>query len=261
MRSRESNRHARQTQCDLLLGLDELGQIPAINRLAAALTAGRKPGLFVVAAAQHVNQVAHKYGDQWKETFANFGTKLILGQGDAETAEFWSLEIGETEICEWHRSMGSSHGSVLDNPHHSRSRTEHIRMRRRVLAHEIRELPRLKGYLMLGHHPAVKVRLKPRGRPDVCTPGPHWSRSASDGLSAGEALRKKFSSGKAREENSCTNGRAKAPSQTSPRAGRPETETAAGERRHAPASGSEPAPVQSSSSPRLDLTDIDRSER
>ena len=261
MRSRDSKRYARQPQGDLLLGLDELGQIPVINRLAAALTAGRKPGLFVVAAAQHVNQVAHKYGDQWKETFANFGTKLILGQGDAEAAEFWSREIGETEIREWHRSMSSSHGSVLDNPNHSRSRTEHIRMRRRVLAHEIRELPKLTGYLMLGHHPAVKIRLKRGNRPDLCNPGPHWNRTAAEGLTAGEALRKKLASEQSADGKSGTHGKAKAPAQTPPLAGHSAAEPASVAKRSARASGSEDTPVRSSSSPRLDLSDIDCSER
>lgn len=261
MRRRLFVHHAPDFKKDLMLGLDELSQIPAVNRLAAALTAGRKPGLFVVAAVQHVNQVAIKYGEHWKEAFANFSTKLILGQGDAESSNFWSKEIGETEIREWHRSKSWSQGSLLDNLHSSGSRTEHVRLRPRVLAHEIRELPRLRGYLMLGHYPAVKVRLKPRNRPTVCDPHLLDRRRKSESLSAGEALREKLENEKSAGNGSHVGYEERPLTRAASQAGQSGMKTSSGTTAITPPEGLESLPNESTCSTQIDLSDLDLSKR
>jgi hypothetical protein len=173
-----------------VLGTDELGQIETINNFGGALTNGRKPGLFTISGAQHVEQVKRRYGGEAKEIFSSFGTKLILGQGDTESAEFWSREIGTTEIREWHKSEGQSSGDGRNNRNSGQS--EHIRMRPRVLAHELRELPKLTGYLLIGHFPAARVSLQPpkdlpMGLVEGFTP-----RLPTDEPTAGEALRKQL---------------------------------------------------------------------
>ena len=134
--------------------LDELSQIPPVGGLHDALTAGRKPGLFLVAGVQHIAQL-NKYGSsEAKAILSNFGARLVLRQGDAESAEYWSHQIGATEIKEWHRSTSNNPGGA------GSSQSEHVRIRPRVLPHQIQELRKLRGYLLVTHHPAAAVGLQ-----------------------------------------------------------------------------------------------------
>lgn len=145
--------------------LDELGQIPPVGGLHAALTAGGKSGLFLVAGVQHVSQL-NRYGpNEAKAILSSFGARLVLRQGDAESAEYWSRQIGATEIREWHRSKS-------DGPAGSgSSESEHVRIRARVLPHQLQELQKLHGYLLVTHHPAAAVRLEPVDRKTVLPAG------------------------------------------------------------------------------------------
>ena len=134
--------------------LDELSQIPPVGGLHDALTAGRKPGLFLVAGVQHIAQL-DKYGpSEAKAILSSFGARLVLRQGDAESAEYWSHQIGATEIKEWHRSVSNNPGGT------GSGQSEHVRIRPRVLPHQIQELRKLRGYLLVTHHPAAAVGLQ-----------------------------------------------------------------------------------------------------
>jgi len=171
----------------LLLGLDEIGQIPVVDRLGAALTAGRKPGIFILAAAQHANQIARKYGNEWKEIFGGFGTKLVLGQPDADGAEFWSRELGVQEVKVKRKNWSQGESGT------TRGWTESDELRPRVRADELRALPNLRGYIQVSHHPAVQVKIKINKCPNIFTVGPSWNRTARDEPSAGEVLRNELS--------------------------------------------------------------------
>jgi len=142
-----------------VLVTDELGVIDTINDFALALTNGRKAKLFVVSACQHVAQIQHRYPSQFQEILSSFGTKVILGQGDWDSAKYWSDELGEVEIREWLRTKSSTHsvqgGTLADGA------TEHVRVRPRVLPHELRELPKFEGYLVIGPHQAVRIKIPP----------------------------------------------------------------------------------------------------
>jgi len=173
-----------------LLSTDELGQIERIDNFDRALTNGRKKGIYTASCVQHIEQFNRIYGAKAKEICSSFGTKLVLGQGDTESAEFWSREIGATEIREWRRTQGESRGDGRNNTNSGKS--ENIRMRPRVLPHELRELPKLNGYLLIGQYPAVSVELQvpsnqPTGLSDTFIP-----RTGADEPTAGEALRKEL---------------------------------------------------------------------
>ena len=158
----------------LWLLLDELGQLPPLDELADALTAGRKPGLGVKAGVQGISQLRQNYGHDGAQTLMScFSTTLILRQADPDSADYFSRKIGDHEVREWHASEGESAGG--EHATHSSGRAEHVRIKRQVLPAELRALHDLEGYLLMGHHPVARVTLSvPTLPPKVIEPFTPW---------------------------------------------------------------------------------------
>lgn len=161
---------------------DELGQLPALADFDAALTNGRKPGLSVVSGVQVLNQIYRIYGEHQAQTILScFHTKLILCQGNPETAEYFSRYLGEQEMHEMLRGT-SSNGSTY---------TEHVRLKRNVLGSELLHLPKRTGYLTISPYTHAKVRLRiPHKRPQVWAP--FEPRQPDSELTAGELYDKEM---------------------------------------------------------------------
>ncbi len=144
------------------------------STLRDALIAGRKPGLAVEAGVQGISQLRQNYGHDGAQTLMScFSTTLILRQADPDSADYFSRKIGDHEVREWQRSEGQSTGS--SNTSNSSGRSEQVRVKRQVLPAELRALPDLEGYLLMGHHPVARVTLPvPALPPKVIEPFTPW---------------------------------------------------------------------------------------
>ena len=140
------------------LATDELGNLPMLSNFSTVMSEGRKHGLGPIAGMQSIAQLRIIYGrDGAQELMSCFQTWLILRQGDAESAESMSRHIGDKEVREWHQSEGASIGEGHSTS--NRGRSEHVRVKRSVLARELQELPDRHGYLCLSPYPPAAVDL------------------------------------------------------------------------------------------------------
>ncbi|KLD21844.1 hypothetical protein TB6_23080, partial [Xanthomonas perforans] len=101
---------------------------------------------------QTIAQLRDRYGREEAQTLLScLSTKLLLAAGDAETAEYFSKEIGDHAIVRTVRSQnsGSSSGMRWDSGSNSQgeSMSEQYATERAVLASQITGLANLQGFL------------------------------------------------------------------------------------------------------------------
>jgi type IV secretory pathway TraG/TraD family ATPase VirD4 len=105
----------------------------------------RKYGGKCVVGMQSIGQLRSRYGhDVAQALMANIATKVILRQGDGESADYFSSDIGDQEVLI--REKGSS---VTTGRSSGTSTSEHeaIRTFRTVMGSELMRLSRNQGYL------------------------------------------------------------------------------------------------------------------
>ncbi len=129
---------------------DELDSLGRVHFLDRALSMGRKYGLAAIATVQSVAQLERTYGhDTARVLLSVFASKLVLKQGGAYDAEYWSKELGERE--EWRtghsQSTGASGGSSGTN-----DALHNVRL---VLSSELMDLPKFSGFMRLADRPGV----------------------------------------------------------------------------------------------------------
>ncbi|MCL1574874.1 type IV secretion system DNA-binding domain-containing protein [Xanthomonas nasturtii] len=132
--------------------MDELDSLGKITSLRAGLTKLRKYGGVGVCGLQTIAQLRDRYGREEAQTLLScLSTKLLLAAGDAETAEYFSREIGDHAVVRNVRSQnsGSSRGMRWDSGSnsHGESLSEQYATERAVLASQITGLANLQGYL------------------------------------------------------------------------------------------------------------------
>ncbi|CAD2265244.1 type IV secretion system DNA-binding domain-containing protein (plasmid) [Xanthomonas arboricola] len=132
--------------------MDELDSLGKITSLRAGLTKLRKYGGVGVCGLQTIAQLRDRYGREEAQTLLScLSTKLLLAAGDAETAEYFSREIGDHAVVRNVRSQnsGSSKGMRWDSGSNSQgeSVSEQYATERAVLASQITGLANLQGYL------------------------------------------------------------------------------------------------------------------
>jgi hypothetical protein len=79
----------------------------------------------------------------------------MFRQGDFMTADECSKHIGEEETTEWHRSETRSSSEERTT---STGKSEHVSIKRKVLARDLMDLHDLHAYVQIGHFPYAKVR-------------------------------------------------------------------------------------------------------
>ncbi len=150
--------------------MDELDSLGKITSLRAGLTKLRKYGGVCVSGLQTVAQLRTTYGrDEAQTLLSCMSTKLIMGAGDGETAQYFEDEIGKQEVER--REVSNSTNS---RPGELPSSSENISTRRTeqsaVLASEIQGLPDLHGFLKLIGMPVARVYIEPMTMPNVVPP-------------------------------------------------------------------------------------------
>lgn len=138
--------------------MDELDSLGKIGSLRAGLTKLRKYGGVGVCGLQTIAQLRDRYGREEAQTLLScMSTKLLLAAGDAETAEYFSKEIGDREVVRVVTSTnrGSSEGAHLNSGSQSQgsSASEQYATERTVLASQITSLSNLHGFLKRVNRP------------------------------------------------------------------------------------------------------------
>lgn len=145
----------------LFFMLDELATLGPLGRVPDTLTKIRKHGGCVVLAVQVLAQLRAIYGaDMAQAIIGNAGTKVILRQGDAETARSWEAQLGEREVRRWSESTSSNDAGGERGRRRSRGRSfgESIVREPVMLASELMGMKNLTGVMMRAGRPHQRFK-------------------------------------------------------------------------------------------------------
>ncbi|KVP96864.1 hypothetical protein WJ97_13385 [Burkholderia ubonensis] len=136
--------------------IDEFASIGKVQSIEAVATKARKMGGCLLLGLQSVSQLQDRYGEKAAQTILScLSSWLVLRCSDAETSEYVSKYIGETEISRMTRSESTS-----DTGGGSDSRNEQIQTQRAVLPVELQRLANLQGFFKLaGDYAICNVKL------------------------------------------------------------------------------------------------------
>jgi hypothetical protein len=138
------------------LVIDEFASIGKVQSIEAVATKARKMGGCLLIGLQSVSQLQERYGEKGAQTILScLSSWLVLRCSDAETSEYVSKYIGDTEISRMTRSESTS-----DTGGGSDSRNEQIQTQRAVMPVELQKLPNLHGFFKLaGGYSICNVKL------------------------------------------------------------------------------------------------------
>lgn len=139
------------------LVLDEFASIGKIQSIEAVATKARKMGGCLLIGIQSIAQLKERYGENGAQTILScLSSWLVLRCGDADTAEYMSKYIGDSEVIRHVKGQSSS------DTGDSSSQNEQHSTQRAVMASELQSLPNLQGFLRLaGGFPVCSLKLTP----------------------------------------------------------------------------------------------------
>jgi hypothetical protein len=131
--------------------IDEFASIGKVQSIEAVATKARKMGGCLLLGLQSVSQLQDRYGDKAAQTILScLSSWLVLRCSDAETSEYVSKYIGDTEISRMTKSESTSEtGGGSD------SRNEQIQTQRAVMPVELQRLANLQGFFKLAGDYAI----------------------------------------------------------------------------------------------------------
>lgn len=147
--------------------IDEFASIGKVQSIEAVATKARKMGGCLLLGLQSVSQLKDRYGEHGAQTILScLSSWLVLRCSDADTAEYVSKYIGETEISRMTRSESASEAGGGSN-----SLNEQVQTQRAVLPVELQRLKNLQGFFKLaGDYPICQVELNfPKKRNKAAT--------------------------------------------------------------------------------------------
>jgi len=131
--------------------IDEFASIGKVQSIEAVATKARKMGGCLLLGLQSVSQLQDRYGDKAAQTILScLSSWLVLRCSDAETSEYVSKYIGDTEISRMTKSESTS-----DTGGGSDSRNEQIQTQRAVMPVELQRLANLQGFFKLAGDYAI----------------------------------------------------------------------------------------------------------
>lgn len=135
--------------------IDEFASIGKVQSIEAVATKARKMGGCLLLGLQSVSQLQDRYGDKGAQTILScLSSWLVLRCSDADTAEYISRYIGDTEVSRMTKGESTSETGS------SGSLSEQIQTQRAVLPVELQRLKNLQGYFKLsGGAPVCNVKL------------------------------------------------------------------------------------------------------
>lgn len=138
------------------LVIDEVASLGKIQSIEQVATKARKNGGCLALGLQSVSQLRDRYGEHGAQTILScLSTWMVLRCSDAETADYMSKYVGESEVLR--TQMGSSKSDSGD----TESANEQVQVQRTVLPSQIQAFKDRHGLLRLkGDYPVCEVDLK-----------------------------------------------------------------------------------------------------
>lgn len=138
------------------LVIDEFASIGRVQSIEAIATKARKVGGCLVVGLQSVSQLRDSYGEHGAQTILScLSSWLVLRCSDADTAEYVSKYIGDTELSRMTRNESDS-----DMSGGTAGMSEQIQTQRAVMPVELQRLANLQGFFKLaGDYPISHVKL------------------------------------------------------------------------------------------------------
>lgn len=135
--------------------IDEFASIGKVQSIESVATKARKMGGCLLLGLQSVSQLQDRYGEKTAQTILScLSSWLVLRCSDADTSEYISKYIGDTEISRMTRGESSSETGGSD------SLNEQIQTQRAVMPVELQRLSNLQGFFKLaGDYPICNVKL------------------------------------------------------------------------------------------------------
>ena len=148
--------------------LDELPTLQKLPYLAASLAEARKFGGCLVAGIQSIAQLRKDYGHNGAEEISGLcNTRLFFRSPSADTAQWVSKELGQSEIEEMKEGISYSESAMRSGISISKQQTN----KSIVNPSEIMRLNDLEAYIRLpGSFPITKVKLEYKAHDDVAIP-------------------------------------------------------------------------------------------
>ena len=134
---------------------DELPSLSELPSLQNAMAQARKYGGSITLGLQSIPQLKDIYGDDRADAITgNCATWCVLRTNDVPTSQWASEAIGDVEKTEANEGLSIAQNSLGDR----RTMTRQTVRREVVMPSELRELPNLSGYLVLGRgHPVLRT--------------------------------------------------------------------------------------------------------
>ncbi len=155
---------------DLWFILDEVATLGKVSSLGDGLAMLRKYGCKCVLGLQSIAQFRATYGiHEAQALMSNIGTKVILQLGDAETAAYFSKEIGEQDVLIRQTSASVVKVRMSATPGSSTTgTTDVLRTQPAVLPAELmrQDSKALVGYLKMPTD-VFKIEIEKRERPRI----------------------------------------------------------------------------------------------
>jgi len=137
--------------------MDRMGKIQSAELFA---TNARKKGGCFVGGVQNYEQLQTTYGQGPAQTLLScLSSKIIMAQGNAASAKYWSGEIGDQDIERWEASTGNNSSNSIGgggmNFGRNTSQAQRTVTQPAVMASDLQALPNLQGYLKLAECPTA----------------------------------------------------------------------------------------------------------
>lgn len=124
--------------------IDEFASIGKVQSIEAVATKARKMGGCLVVGLQSISQLKDRYGDFAAQTILScLSSWVVLRCTDAETADYMSRYIGETEVLRHLKGQSNSDSGDSSN------KNEQQALQRAVLPSQLQSLENLTGFLRL----------------------------------------------------------------------------------------------------------------
>ncbi len=145
--------------------LDELPTLQMLPSLQNALAQSRKYGGAFTLGLQSIEQLNETYGEKAAEAITgNCSTWTLLRANDAATSKWASDAVGKSERAETNEGVSIAGNEIGDR----RTTQRQVVARETILPAELRGLPDLEGFIILGRgHPILRTKFTARDYDDI----------------------------------------------------------------------------------------------
>lgn len=152
--------------------LDEADSLGGLGQLKEFASLGRKHGACLYLGVQVLSQMQQNFGEKTANTiFGCLGSRMVLGQPNADASEYWSKTFGKEWIRRWNASMGNntSNGLTGGNMNFGKNsgRNESITERPLVSAGKISDLENMHGFIKFDGYPVAPIALEYQNVPQI----------------------------------------------------------------------------------------------